>query len=207
MPPQIHEIYQRWSIETGALWRYLKDEKIYCCPTGIKGQLVTYNIVDSMNGCHVSRNIPQTVDGKPSPRYYYKNVQQIINPSNKVVFIDEGRLSPDSYAVNYNTLGTTCNISNGYWFDAPPVRHSDGATVSYADGHSAYWKWKSKCTVEYGKKAETAKAVTQWITSCPGGPSCFVQQDLYKMRASVWGPQDYPTNCGTGCMLTFEPGE
>jgi prepilin-type N-terminal cleavage/methylation domain-containing protein len=35
---------QRCAMQTGALWKYLKDPQIYHCPTGVKGQLVSYTI-------------------------------------------------------------------------------------------------------------------------------------------------------------------
>ena len=36
-----------WS--PAALWRYVQSDKIYCCPMGEKGELMTYTISDSMN--------------------------------------------------------------------------------------------------------------------------------------------------------------
>ncbi|MBN2019161.1 MAG: type II secretion system protein [Sedimentisphaerales bacterium] len=198
-PKQVHEIYQRWAIISGAFWPYLKDEKIYCCPTGMKGQMITYNIVDSMNGCTVSRQVPSTRQGETcgcgdavcDKSIWYKNAQQIRKPSEKLVFIDEGRLSPDSYAVRYNDF---------WYMDAPPIRHSDGATISFADGHSAYWKWKSKCTVRIGKLAEEEKISIGLDDYC-GESDCAAKQDFWKLRVGTWGPKNpIPTTC----TLTFD---
>ena len=36
-------------IKRGALWPYLRNEKIYRCPTGRRGQALTYSIMFSMN--------------------------------------------------------------------------------------------------------------------------------------------------------------
>ncbi|MHC4565965.1 MAG: hypothetical protein ACYTE3_09420 [Planctomycetota bacterium] len=33
------------------------------------------------------------------------------------------------------------------WHGAPPIRHGAGTTLSMADGHAEYWKWKSRETV------------------------------------------------------------
>jgi len=38
------------AIEQGALWDYAKDYDIYKCPTGRRGEFVTYAAVDAMNG-------------------------------------------------------------------------------------------------------------------------------------------------------------
>ena len=37
-------------IERGAMWPYIKSLKLYKCPTGIRGEVNTYAIVDAMNG-------------------------------------------------------------------------------------------------------------------------------------------------------------
>ena len=37
-------------IRAGTLWPYAKEESVYKCPTGLRGSLVTYAIMDSMNG-------------------------------------------------------------------------------------------------------------------------------------------------------------
>ena len=37
-------------IKRGAMWPYVKQINIYKCPTGIRGEVNTYAIVDAMNG-------------------------------------------------------------------------------------------------------------------------------------------------------------
>ena len=60
----------------------------------------------------------------------------------RFVFIDEGRISPDSWTVHYDRES---------WWDRPTVRHGDGTNFSFADGHSDYWKWKDPRTVKLAK--------------------------------------------------------
>src|SRR4030042_1546653 len=38
------------AIRAGALFRFVPDVKLYQCPTGVRGEMRTYSIVDSMNG-------------------------------------------------------------------------------------------------------------------------------------------------------------
>ena len=38
------------ALMTGALWPYCKSLKLYKCPTGRRGEVLTYSIPDSMNG-------------------------------------------------------------------------------------------------------------------------------------------------------------
>jgi prepilin-type N-terminal cleavage/methylation domain-containing protein len=152
------ECNQRVAMESGALWMYLKSDQVYHCPTGEKGELMTYAIIDSMNG------------GGNGP--IAKNITGIKHPTQRVVFLDEGRLSPNTYWVSYNELK---------WYDLPMIRHGIGQTVSYADGHSARWMWKSK---------ETIRVINEklygYIPTTNEG-----RQDLYKMQISCWGKIGY----------------
>ncbi|MEJ2647512.1 MAG: type II secretion system protein [Sedimentisphaerales bacterium] len=118
-------------IHAGALWTYVKDEGSYKCPTGMKDSLVTYSVMDSMNGLRRNEGGTQ-----------YRNMMNIKHPAELMVFIDEGWLTPDSYAVHY---------TRKVWWDSPPVRHGNGVTFSYADGSADYYKWTGSDTIEIGK--------------------------------------------------------
>jgi len=87
---------------------------IYRCPTGIRGEVLTYAIVDALNG---ATSIPGTKD------VMIKRLNQIKRPGERFVFIDEGRISPDSWTVHYNKES---------WWDRPTVRHGDGTNFSTA---------------------------------------------------------------------------
>jgi prepilin-type N-terminal cleavage/methylation domain-containing protein/prepilin-type processing-associated H-X9-DG protein len=130
---------QKCAIRTGALWRFTQNEKIYRCPTGMKNNLITYPILDSMNGKYTWCTNPE------DPSVLIKNINQIKGTSSRMVFIDEGRLSPDSYAV-YNFQGR--------WYDDPMARHGQGTDVSYADGHAGRLMWSAKWTADLAKTAE-----------------------------------------------------
>lgn len=132
---QLPEKQQKEGIRAGTLWPYAEDESLYKCPTGLKGALVTYAIMDAMNGCTGRRD-----EGSP----FVDNMMQINQPSERMVFIDEGRLTPDSFAVYY---------VRKVWWDSPPVRHRDGTTFSYADGSVRYYKWQGSDTIMIGKDA------------------------------------------------------
>jgi hypothetical protein len=149
------ECNQRVAMESGALWMFVKSDQIYHCPTGEKGELMTYTIVDSMNG------------GGDGPNA--KNIIGIKNPSQRIVFVDEGRLTPNTYWICY---------TQPQWFDPPLIRHGTGQTVSYADGHSSRWMWKSKETLD--------KATYYYRPVTDTG-----RQDLYKMQIGCWSKLGY----------------
>jgi len=164
------------AIQTGALFKYANDFKIYRCPTANKGELFTYNAMDSMNG--------MPCDGDYCGRGHaaLKNRNAIRKTALSVVFIDEGEVTPDSFAVHYNVES---------WWDPPEIRHSGGQVFSFVDNHAECWKW-SKETLDFAKKAEQ--------NHVPITPEC--KQDLYKIQYSCWV---YPTGDQFGYTPSVKP--
>jgi len=172
---QLDQPTQIKAIRLGALFSYCKTEKLYRCPTGIRGESRTYSIVDSMNGLRregtyngdVGAIVHRTV-------LWVKKKSEIVvpSPAYRIVFLDEGRITPDSYAVHYNDPPTQ-------WWDPPFVRHGDGTNVAYADGRSEYWKYKAVETIKNGK---LANPLHQFVPTTNEG-----KEDLYKMQRAVWG--------------------
>ncbi len=157
-------------IKTGALWRYLPSEKIYRCPTGKRGQALTYSIMFSMNGVAYSWSQQPGVSVK-------KRTEIRPNAAQRLVLIDEGRMTSDSYAVWY---------TYEYWFDSPPVRHGDGVTVSFADGHVEHWRWRGTDTIKHARDFEYADPDTDWKPTTDQG-----FEDLYKIQRGCWGKLGY----------------
>ena len=84
---------QKERIKHGALFPYCPNVKLYKCPTGVRGEVVTYAIVDALNG----------YDAIPGAEgHVLKNRMQIRRPGMRVVFLDEGRLSPTSWTIWYD---------------------------------------------------------------------------------------------------------
>ena len=153
-------------IKRGLLYQYCPNVKLYKCPTGEPEEVVTYAIVDAMNG----------YDAIPGAEgQILKSRLQIRQSGERMVFLDEGRLSPASWTIWYD---------QERWWDQITARHGDGTNVSFADGHSEYWKWKDPRTIEiaemdYDYWQRTGRHGS--ISSSPGNP------DLYKVRKAVWG--------------------
>ena len=162
----------REDIRNGALWPYTKSEKMYRCPTGKRGEAFTYSIMFSMNA--VNHTWVQGVRGA----HVKKRSEILPNVNKRVVFIDEGRMTSDAYAVYYHLE---------QWFDSPPVRHGAGTTVSFADGHAEHWKWKGTDTIKHAGTDDFA-----------GGPQVGKQpttdagfEDLYRVQKGCWGKLGY----------------
>ena len=160
--PTKRKLEQETAIKAGALWPYIKNVKVYRCPQGNAGHIRTYSVVDALFGEGWGTN---------DPRYWIKDRLLIGKPYERIVFIDEGKTENGSYRIDF---------FNASWEDTPPVRHRDGATVSFADAHSAYWKWTME-TAEAGKKG-----ITDFHPQTHEGI-----QDLKMMQEAVWGRLGY----------------
>ena len=163
------------AIEEGALFPYCKTGKLYKCPSGLRGEMRTYSIVDSMNGWPTK------------PDLIIKNRMRIDRPGERVVFVDEGWVTLASWSIPYDreawwgSAVTQPGILTGgnRNFDPPPVRHGDGTDFSFADGRSEYWKWLDRRTIEYGKMMVGSNPLQ------PGNP------DLHRTQRAVWGKLGY----------------
>jgi prepilin-type processing-associated H-X9-DG protein len=123
---------------------------------------------------------------------HVKSRSEIHKPAYRLVFIDEGAMTPDAFAVYYR---------DERWFDDAPVRHGDGATVSYADGHAEHYKWKGRWTVFAGRASfmnhTGSYAPGDQISGTPGAPPAAREDflDLYWMQKGCWGGLGYtPSN-------------
>jgi prepilin-type N-terminal cleavage/methylation domain-containing protein/prepilin-type processing-associated H-X9-DG protein len=168
------------AIRAGALFPYCKAEKVYRCPTGVRGEMRTYSVDYGMNGCF---DAPGTYNGTMGVRVgrtvlMVKRRTEIVDPiaAYRLAFVDEGRISPDAYAVYYQTPR---------WWDPPFVRHADGTNVSFADGHSDYWKYKGKETIEIGKLPESPQKYNYTPTTADG------IEDVRRMQIATWGRVGY----------------
>ncbi len=166
-------------IRAGAMFPFVPELKLYRCPTGVRGEMRTYTITDAMNGLTSGRG--PVANGNAGAKVgrttlWVKRTTEVSvpGPSYRLVFLDEGRVTPDSYATYYNTAK---------WWDPPHSRHGDGTNVSYVDGHSDYWKWGSLETAAVGKNPNPQH---QYVPQSPEA-----MEDLQKMQKAVWGRLGY----------------
>ncbi len=166
------------AIACGTFWKYIKDYKVYRCPAGDKGIAVSYVGSDGLNGIHNAAgwcNEAPIGAGGPYPSIYIRS--QIKRPAERIVFIDMGR----RVGCSWNLINTPTTMQNGCWSSTPPVRHNNGATFSFADGHTEYHKWTSHA-LEVAKKGCVS-------TSCPASPctAYLCDKDLFYMARGICG--------------------
>jgi len=123
------------NIEQGVLFRYNRSVAIYVCPADrftITRGTVTYPTTRSFS----------MVNYMPPEGKKYSTIVDP-KPSRALVFMDEDdRLNNPSNGINDGNIGLR-RYPITEWGDSPGRRHNNGATVSMADGHAEYWRWKS----------------------------------------------------------------
>ncbi len=159
---------QERRIKDGTLWDYAKNPKVFKCPAGQVNHMLTYAIVDAMNGVQQA--------GAVADQAWANNRGDLSKTNERLVFVDIGRVRMDSYKVHYNV---------DQWGAPPPIRHRDGVTVSFADAHSVYWKWKGlNDTVVFGRNDDRPDPDRTPIS--PEGTL-----DLELMQRAVYGKLGY----------------
>ena len=104
--------------------------------------------------------------------FHVKLRSEIRQPGQRILFIDEGRLSYGSWTVYPD---------QERWWDPVPLRHGKGTTFSFVDGHADYRKWIDPRTVEVGWKE---------VESWAGGgyhEEHANNEDLRWVQRGVWG--------------------
>jgi prepilin-type N-terminal cleavage/methylation domain-containing protein/prepilin-type processing-associated H-X9-DG protein len=123
-------------IKFGKLYPYVGNVEAYRCPGGIKREIRTYCIVDSMNGVKDPNVVNHNLVG--GTKLWIQNRMDIKNPAARMVFLDAGMRVQESFSTYYDVE---------LWKYGAPNRHSNGNTFSFADGHAEYWKWQGKDTI------------------------------------------------------------
>jgi prepilin-type N-terminal cleavage/methylation domain-containing protein len=138
--------------DKGALWPYVKNLDVYRCPRGRTGHLVTYSTVAAANGIYVEGTRLQGFRGREllelgervgSTVLRLIRLTDIVSPGagQRAVFIDQEQIPTSSDFYVYYLY------PEWKFFSPPPLHHENGTTLSMADGHAEYWKWKARETV------------------------------------------------------------
>jgi prepilin-type N-terminal cleavage/methylation domain-containing protein len=194
------------SMWTGALAPYVGKVSVYRCPSRCRRdfwggttpgwhEMSSYGIVRSMNSTPVhdafileirirqAYNMGRTV-------LFVRKTSELVDPgpAARMVFLDYGWGWGDSAWGGAPAGGW----EQGFVAQPPPIYHSNGTCMSFADGHSEYWKWQDPGTIEY------AKACMDWHWSqyvdgmtglvaprFPGGHP--VNEDYLRLQRAIWG--------------------
>ncbi len=149
------------AIKRGVMFPYCNNVKLFKCPTGVRGEVLTYAPSSAMNGGHEGTGP------------VLKKRTEIRRAAGVFVFIDEGCITPDSYVLHYN---------EPRWWDLAPLRHAKGTTLSFADAHSEYWSWKDTRTIELAER----EGPGGWAEVEHRN-----NEDLKRLQRAMWGGLGY----------------
>jgi prepilin-type N-terminal cleavage/methylation domain-containing protein/prepilin-type processing-associated H-X9-DG protein len=114
-------------IRKGTLFKYTRNTDIYRCVSNPdKSNVRTYSMNWFLNG-----DSQYFAQGGPGAM----NLMQITHPSDTYLFIEE--YDPRGYNINSFAIPATGDA----WIDFPATWHNFGATLSFCDGHTEYWRW------------------------------------------------------------------
>ncbi len=195
--------------DKGALWPYVQDIDVYRCPRGRAGHAATYSTVVAVNGGVLVKGTyfpereslgigfispweGEKVFGKRVGRTVLRltRLTDIVSPgaAQRAVFMDMGQKpAGDSFYVYYL-------YPRWKWHSAPPIRHADGTTLSMADGHVEYWKWKGDETVSMPRElmplgslfGEVLEEALDYEPQTGDG-----LYDLQRLQRATWGRLGY----------------
>jgi prepilin-type N-terminal cleavage/methylation domain-containing protein/prepilin-type processing-associated H-X9-DG protein len=183
--------------EKGSLWSWIEDVDIYRCPRGRAGHVLTYSTVPAANGDLVDGTyLPGTGDGiqRPFGRRVGSTVlrltrlTEIVSPGagQRAVFVDECQARP---------FNTSFKVEYLYarWIGdhPPPIRHNDGVTLSMADGHAEYWKWKGYETVGEPRIIVGARNFERLVEHYFEPQTEDGLYDLQRLQRATWGRLGY----------------
>ena len=154
------------NVQRGMLFSYNTSVDIYHCmadrstytdPAGVsQPRARSYNMSQSVNGYP---EFNETVNNYiPS----FKKQSHIRNPnaSQCLVFIDE-----HEDTMLDSQFGMPTDFYNGtrMWWDMPSNRHTQGANLSFADGHIEHWKWIVPKLFSQWIQPVTAEEMPDWL--------------------------------------------
>jgi len=158
-------------IKGGALYKYCKTIDAYRCQVSPKREgRRTY--------CITSQWQPGTSLGPPDK--ILTRLSAAKGPAERSVFVCNVGVDFDS-------------IHNVYyyeelWRNIPNWRHSNGTTLSFADGHADYWKWEDlERTVEVAIKSYDYAMENKKIARMINQGNQKGNVDLHRLQRAVWG--------------------
>jgi prepilin-type N-terminal cleavage/methylation domain-containing protein len=123
------------TITGGSIYPYVKNIQSYRCPSDQSTVLGTSTLVLRSYSLSCYMGGPQA-DATEFSLTPVTQTSQILKPSTTLTFLEEDISTIDDGHFLYSA---TMNS----WYNVPSWRHSHGDTLSFADGHEDYWKWKS----------------------------------------------------------------
>jgi prepilin-type processing-associated H-X9-DG protein len=185
--------------DKGALWPYVRDIDVYHCPRSWGSYGCPYCILPAANGGPIEGTfVPDTSTSEltPTGKRIGKTVLRltrltdIVSPgaAERAVFVDKWSIVGNRFIVYY--LDPKWEAGS-----PPPIRHADGVTLSMADGHAEYWKWRGRETLSMPRVMATVRgAPTEGLPEGDYQPQTEEGfYDLQRLQRATWGRLAHPS--------------
>jgi prepilin-type N-terminal cleavage/methylation domain-containing protein/prepilin-type processing-associated H-X9-DG protein len=136
------------NIEQGLLFPYNRSVAIYHCPSD-------RSTVEDASGKKLSQlrtrsyNMSQSVNGWPDFDWFnnslmpsFQKFTQISRPGTDQLFVFLDVHEDEILDAHFGIPTAERFPGANNWWDVPANRHSQGACLSFADGHAERWRWK-----------------------------------------------------------------
>ena len=119
--------------DTSLLFRYNRNSDIYHCPAD-------RSTVENQPGKLRNRSYNLSNSANCRAANHYRKATEIPRPTQLFVFMDTHEDAIWDATFGVFELG---DYWQDNWLDVPADRHSQGANISFADGHVEHWKWRT----------------------------------------------------------------
>lgn len=139
------------TISSGSIYSYVKNIRIYRCPTDHDTVLGTNApVLRSYSlSCFMGGPQEDVDDYGVDPVYQMGQIQKT---STTLTFLEEDFSTIDDGHFLYSATIDT-------WFNVPAWRHAGGDVLAFADGHVEYWKWRSTLPASNGSSVTDPAAL------------------------------------------------
>ena len=152
---------------------YIARAETYHCPAD--ESLETINDVTYPRVRSVSMNqamgyesyaiwLPSKALARPGQQSFkaYRHSSDIENPSDRFVFIDEGKITINDPAF---AVEMPQKNQGPRWVDVPTTRHRRGAVLAFSDGHTEAHRWTdSRTATDYFDKSAAENRDWSWLS-------------------------------------------
>jgi prepilin-type N-terminal cleavage/methylation domain-containing protein len=129
-------------IISGTIYYYVKNIASYRCaadPSFVLGT-TTHTLRSYSLSCFMGGPPGDTTAFDIRPVH---QLNQITKPATSLTFLEEDISTIDDGHFLYSDTSDD-------WYNLPAWRHAHGDTLSFADAHAEYWKWRSSLPAAYG---------------------------------------------------------
>jgi prepilin-type N-terminal cleavage/methylation domain-containing protein/prepilin-type processing-associated H-X9-DG protein len=128
------------TITSGSIYTYVKDVKAYKCPVDrlLIPDTTTPVLRSYALSCFMGGPQSDTDNWDVKPLH---QTSQILKPVTTLTFLDE-----DASTIDDGHFLYSATVNN--WYNIPSWRHQNGTTLTFADTHVEYWKWRGGLPTE-----------------------------------------------------------